>query len=70
MMLSAGPAEILQASDVSDTNVVAMHRVDPNLKISLVSVVPNSRPNTETLNDPVAGAFPRIDFTDDKMATS
>jgi len=69
-MLSAEPAATLHDSDVSETNAVAMHRVDPNFKISLVSVVPNSSPNTETLNDPVAGAFPCIDLTDDMMATS
>ena len=68
--LSAEPAETLHDKDVSDTNIVDMHRVEPNFKISLKSTVPNSRPNTVTLMDPVAGAFPLIAFTDDIMATS
>jgi len=68
--LSAAPAATLQDKDVSDTNVVAMHRVDPNLRTSLRSTVPNSRPKTETLKDPVAGAFWLIALTDEITATS
>jgi len=68
--LSAVPAETLHESDVSDTNVVDMHAVEPNFKISLKSTLPNSRPNTETLIDPVAGALPLIAFTDEMTAVS
>jgi len=69
-MLSGEPAATLHFNEVSETNVVAMQRVDPNCKISLKSTVPNSRPNTDTLTDPVAGAFPRIALIEDRIATS
>ena len=69
-MLSGDPAATLHFSEVSETNVVAMQRVDPNCKLSLKSTVPNSRPKTDTLTDPVAGAFPLIALTEDKTATS
>ena len=69
-MLSGEPIDTLHFNEVSDTNTVAMHCVDPNRKISLKSTVPNSTPNTDTLTDPVAGVFLLIALTEDKIATS